>query len=159
MWRHEKEKKKEKKEVEQMAFGNEESPKKPSDELVIYMGKGVEIKGEIRFEGAGRIDGKVDGKIQVTGSLILGDSAEVSSEIVGETVIVGGRVKGKITAHQKVQLLKTSVVSSDIHTPSLVIEEGAQFNGATSMGKPEREGIRSIHPSKEAAKRAIQAVG
>lgn len=117
-----------------MVFGREENPVKGSDELIIFMGKGVEIVGDIRFEGSGRLDGKVEGKIQVKGTLILGEGARVSSEIEGGSVIVGGRVDGRILAHQKVQLLKTSIVNSDIATPSLVIEEGAQFNGTTKMG-------------------------
>lgn len=116
-----------------MAFGREESGKKPSDEIIIYMGKSVEIKGSVSFEGSGRIDGKVEGKITVKGSLILGEGAMISSEIEGDTVVVGGKVNGKITAHQKVQLLKTSVFTGDITTPSLVIEEGAQFNGSCKM--------------------------
>ncbi|MFQ5780736.1 MAG: polymer-forming cytoskeletal protein, partial [Nitrospiria bacterium] len=77
--------------------------------------------------------GKVEGKITVKGSLILGDGAMVSSEIDGDTVIVGGEVNGKILGHQKVQLLKSSVVTGNIVTPSLIIEEGARFNGSSKM--------------------------
>lgn len=117
-----------------MAFGREESPARVSDELIIYMGKGVEITGDIRFQGSGRLDGKVNGKINVDGTLILGEGAMISSEIEGGTVIVGGTVKGKILARKKVQLLKTSVVNCDIVSPSLIIEEGAQFNGGAKMG-------------------------
>lgn len=117
-----------------MAFGHEESPARGSDELIIFMGKGVEITGSIRFKGSGRLDGKVEGKVNVDGTLILGEGAMVSSEIEGDTIIVGGTVKGKILARQKVQLLKTSVVDCDITTPSLIIEDGAQFNGSAKMG-------------------------
>ncbi|NOY85339.1 MAG: polymer-forming cytoskeletal protein [Nitrospirae bacterium] len=117
-----------------MAFGREESPARESDELIIFMGKSVEIKGDIHFQGSGRLDGKVTGKINVDGTLILGEGAMISSEIEGDTVIVGGTVKGKILGRQSVQLLKTSVVNCDITTPSLVIEEGAQFNGGAKMG-------------------------
>lgn len=116
-----------------MAFGREETGRRASDEIIIYMGKTVEIKGNVAFEGSGRIDGKVEGKITVKGSLILGEGAMISSEIEGDTVVVGGKVNGKITAHQKVQLLKTSVFTGDINTPSLLIEDGAQFNGSCKM--------------------------
>ncbi len=116
-----------------MAFGREENGKRPSDEIIIYMGKSVEIKGNVSFEGSGRIDGRVEGKITVKGSLILGEGAMISSEIEGDTVVVGGKVTGKITAHQKVQLLKTSIFNGDITTPSLLIEDGAQFNGTCKM--------------------------
>lgn len=118
-----------------MAFGKTVCSSSPADEMIIYMGKGVEIKGDIRFDGSGRIDGKVDGKIKVKGSIVLGEGAEISSEIEGDHIIVGGKVNGRIVGHQKVELLKTSVVSGEIVTPSLIIEEGAQFNGTAKMMK------------------------
>ncbi len=129
-----------------MAFGREESTVKESNELIIFMGKGVELKGDIHFEGSGRLDGKVDGKIKVKGSLILGEGAQISSEIEGGTIIIGGRVTGKIIGHKKVELLKTAIVDCEIVTPSLVIEEGAQFNGSARMGKTEDEKISVITP-------------
>jgi len=116
-----------------MGFGRDESIR-GSGELVIFMGKEVSIKGDIHFEGSGRLDGKVEGKINVDGSLILGDGAVVSSEIKADTIIVGGNVKGKLIARKKVQLLKTSVVNCDISSPSLVVEEGALFNGSSRTG-------------------------
>lgn len=120
-----------------MAFGRESDDRRKSDELVIFMGKGVEIKGDVVFEGSGRLDGKVEGKITVNGTLILGEGADISSEIQSTSVIIGGKVRGKIVAHEKVQLLETSVVNCDILTPSLIVEEGAQFNGSSKMGSPE----------------------
>lgn len=116
-----------------MVFGKDNAERDQSNEMVIYMGKNVEIKGNISFEGSGRIDGKVEGKVTVKGSLILGEDAKVSSEIEGDTVVVGGQVHGKIVGHHKVHLLKTSVVNGDIITPSLLIEEGGQFNGNCKM--------------------------
>jgi len=118
-----------------MGFGKADYNNSPSDEMIIYMGKGVEITGDIRFDGSGRIDGKVDGKITVKGSLVLGDGAEITSEIDGDHIIVGGTVNGKIIGHKKVQLLKSSIVSGEVVTPSLTIEEGAQFNGTSKMSK------------------------
>ncbi|MFQ5588491.1 MAG: polymer-forming cytoskeletal protein [Nitrospiria bacterium] len=130
-----------------MAFGREESSTKGAEELIIFMGKGVELKGDIEFEGSGRLDGKVEGKIQVKGSLILGEGAVISSEIESGTVIVGGRVTGKILAHKKVALLKTAIVNCEIVTPSLVIEEGAQFNGTSRMGRREEDKVPVFTPA------------
>lgn len=144
-----------------MAFGREESPARGSDELIIFMGKDVEIIGNIRFQGSGRLDGKVEGKINVEGTLILGEGAMISSEIEGDAIIVGGTVKGKILGRKKVQLLKTSKVDCDITTPSLVIEEGAQFNGSANMGASNatKKAPAAIPISTEENKRqVIQAV-
>jgi cytoskeletal protein CcmA (bactofilin family) len=137
-----------------MAFGKAEYSSGSADEMIIYMGKGVEIKGDIRFAGSGRIDGKVDGKIKVKGSLVLGDGAVISSEIDGDHIIVGGRVNGKIVGHQKVQLLKSCVVSGEIVTPSLTIEEGAQFNGTSKMAK-EGNATSTVTRTDEEMKRPV----
>ena len=100
-----------------------------SEEFVIFIGESTEIKGTVQFEGSGRIDGIVEGKIVVKGILIIGQGAQVSNEVEGDTLVIGGNVRGKIVGHKKVQLLKTAVVNADIETPSFSIEEGSQFNG------------------------------
>jgi cytoskeletal protein CcmA (bactofilin family) len=105
-----------------------------SDEFVIFIGKGSELKGTVRYDGSGRIDGTVDGKVSVKGTLTVGEGAQISNEVEGDVVIIGGNVKGKVTARQRVQILRTAVVDADIHTPTLIIEEGGRFNGNCAMG-------------------------
>lgn len=116
-----------------MGFGKDENGRRADDNIIIYMGKNVEIKGSVHFEGAGRIDGKIEGKVSVKGSLILGEGAVISSEVEGDTIVVGGKVNGKMVAHQRIQLLKTSVFTGEMIAPSIIIEEGAQFNGTCKM--------------------------
>lgn len=119
-------------------FGNgkEENGKRAAEDIIIYMGKNVEIKGNVNFEGSGRIDGKIEGKITVKGSIIFGEGAVITSDVEGDTVVVGGKVTGKIIAHQKIQLLRTSVFTGEMTTPALLIEDGAQFNGSCKMTTP-----------------------
>lgn len=114
-------------------FGNDNGAQKDSMDMTIYMGQNMEFKGTLNFQGTGRVDGKVEGKIVAKGVLIIGEGATVSFEIEGDTVVVGGKVEGKIMGRQRVQLLKTAVVNADIITPSFTIEEGCQFNGACHM--------------------------
>src|SRR5712691_2460960 len=104
-----------------MAFGNGTKANSDLSEPSIYLGKNVCLKGDLHLEGSGRIDGKVEGKIKARGTLILGEEGIVASEIEGDTVIVGGKVEGKIMGHQKVELVKTSVVNADVMTPCFSI--------------------------------------
>jgi cytoskeletal protein CcmA (bactofilin family) len=115
-----------------MAINNPIAPRGPGEDIT-YMGKNVSITGTVQFEGSGRIDGKVDGKITVKGTLTLGEGAQISNEVEGDIVVVGGKVTGKIVGRQRVQLLKTAVVDASITSPSIAIEEGSQFNGSCSM--------------------------
>lgn len=114
-------------------FGNGNGTQQNSEEMTIYMGTNMEMKGTLTFEGTGRIDGKVQGKIIAKGVIVIGEGALVSSELEGDTVVVGGNVEGKIVGRRKVQLLKTAVVNADIITPSFLIEEGCRFNGSCRM--------------------------
>ncbi|HEY5595292.1 MAG TPA: polymer-forming cytoskeletal protein [Nitrospiria bacterium] len=133
-------------------FGNGNGAQQNSEEMTIYMGQNMEFKGTLSFEGAGRIDGKVQGKIAAKGVIVIGEGAVVSSELEGDTVVIGGNVEGKILGRRKVQLLKTAVVNADITTPSFLIEEGCRFNGncrmsggadaVSSAEDPEREAMR-----------------
>ena len=116
-----------------MIFRNGENTNGGLNEPTIYLGKNVHLEGDLHFEGSGRIDGKVEGKITVKGTLTLGEEGVVSSEIEGDTVIIGGTVEGKIVGRQKVQLMKTAVVNADVTTPCFSIEEGARFNGSCRM--------------------------
>ncbi|MBI3810718.1 MAG: polymer-forming cytoskeletal protein [Nitrospirae bacterium] len=114
-------------------FGNGNGVQQNSEEMTIYMGTNMELKGTLTFEGTGRIDGKVEGKIMAKGVIVIGEGAMVSSELEGDTVVVGGNVEGKIVGRRKVQLLKTAVVNADITTPTFLIEEGCRFNGSCRM--------------------------
>ena len=135
-------------------FGNGEEGKENLGEIIIYLGRNVEVKGNLNFEGSGRIDGRVEGKITVKGILILGEEGTVSSEIEGDTVIIGGKVEGKIVGRQKVQLLRTSVVNADVMTPCFSIEEGAQFNGSCRMSGEPGEAASTNHSHRGEKSRA-----
>ena len=50
------------------------------------------------------------------------------------TIINGGRIEATITATHKVQLLKSSVLIGDVHSPSFSMEEGVYFQGQCDMG-------------------------
>jgi len=80
-----------------------------------------------------RINGKFEGTLNTKGNLMVGESAIVNADIIGEDMILGGRISGKITASRMVTLTSTAQVSGDIEVPKLVMEEGAIFNGKCKM--------------------------
>ncbi|MEI8349461.1 MAG: polymer-forming cytoskeletal protein [Candidatus Omnitrophota bacterium] len=80
-----------------------------------------------------RINGKFEGTLTTKGNLIIGEHAQVNADIVGEAMIIGGRVSGKIRATRIATLGHTAHVIADIETPKIVIEEGAIFNGKCHM--------------------------
>ena len=104
------------------------------DDNITLLAKGVVLKGEIHVEGTVRIDGRLDGEIQTKGQVIIGEDGLVQGTITAGTVISSGRIKAKVTANERVQLMKTATLIGEILTPILIMEEGAKLQGATDMG-------------------------
>ncbi len=104
------------------------------DDNITLLAKGVVLKGEIHVEGTVRIDGRLDGEIQTKGHVIIGEDGLVQGVITAGTVVSSGRIKAKVTASERVQLLKTATLIGEILTPILIMEEGAKLQGVADMG-------------------------
>jgi excisionase family DNA binding protein len=80
-----------------------------------------------------RINGRFEGNLEVKGSLTIGSTAAVKADIVGDSIIIAGRIKGKVIARQALVLLSTAIVEGEIYPTKLHIDDGAIFDGRCSM--------------------------
>ena len=94
----------------------------------------VEIKGSVKFTNDLVIDGKIEGDIQSSGNLTVGENARIKAEIKTATVVVYGKVHGNIIAADRVDLKSTAEVIGDIKTKTLSVEPGAVFVGKSIVG-------------------------
>jgi cytoskeletal protein CcmA (bactofilin family) len=97
--------------------------------------RGSEFEGKLTFEGTVRIDGKFKGEIFSDANLVIGESGKLEANIQVGSVSVSGEIRGNITAKTKVEIHPPAVVHGNIQTPSLLIEEGAIFEGNCVMEK------------------------
>ncbi len=104
-----------------------------SGDLNTIIGKGTVIEGILKIQNSLRLDGKITGQILTTDSLIVGKEGEIEGEIRVKNVVVGGLVKGQIFASGKVVLEARSVVTGEIKTAKLAINDGAKFEGHCVM--------------------------
>lgn len=96
------------------------------------IGKGTKISGKVNFRAPAKIEGEVEGEL--TGDIIMiAQSAVVTARIAGTRVTVAGQVNGEIIARERLELLPTARLKCTISTPSLVLNEGAQFEGDCKM--------------------------
>lgn len=103
------------------------------DYAVTILTNGCHFSGKLYCKGSTRIGGRIEGEIVSEGLLILEEEAIVQADIRADEIVVQGKVEGTVVAHSRVELSATCSFSGDIATPSLVIEEGARFNGRSSM--------------------------
>lgn len=112
-----------------------------------YLGKGSKLSGKLAFDGTVRVDGQVEGEIAAQDTLIIGESAIVTAQISGATVIIRGKVTGDINARTRVEIRAPGKLFGNIVTPSLVIHDGVVFEGHCSMGGSEsRSTERKVAP-------------
>ena len=80
-----------------------------------------------------RINGKFEGYLETRGNLTISSTAVVNADILGDNIIIGGRVKGKITARERLTLLPQAIVEGHIYPAKLNIAEGAVLQGECTM--------------------------
>ena len=93
------------------------------------IGKGSEIKGNIKVNGIVRIDGDIDGNLETDGNVIIGENARIRGNINAKSIIVGGIILGNIFANESVKVLANSIVIGDILSHKVQIEDDALVNG------------------------------
>ncbi len=99
-----------------------------------FVGSGTVITGEASFKSMLRVDGRFSGRITSgTGTLIVGSGGQVDANIEVSVAQIHGVVNGDIIAGQRIELGRAAKVSGNIQTPSLVIEQGAVFEGSCKM--------------------------
>ena len=109
---------------------------KPSpvpEEISGYLGKETVFEGKMTFEGVFRLDGKFEGEIFDSGTLIVGETAIVKGKIGINTIIINGLVEGDVYAKVRVEIHPTGKVYGKLFTPILTINEGGIFEGHCKM--------------------------
>jgi cytoskeletal protein CcmA (bactofilin family) len=99
-----------------------------------FVGNGTALTGEASFKGMLRVDGHLSGKVNSEGgTLIVGNNGQVDADIEVAIATIHGTVNGDIIASQRLELGRAAKVNGNIQTPSLVIEQGAVFEGSCRM--------------------------
>lgn len=126
-----------------------ERKREDSGEWTGFLEQGVKLEGRLESTGTFRLDSSMKGTLVSSETLILGEHATVEGQIDGNYVIIGGRFDGIIKAKGKIEIQTKAIVTGEIHTPCLIIEPGAVFDGrchmlgATQAAKPITIPIRS----------------
>jgi cytoskeletal protein CcmA (bactofilin family) len=99
------------------------------------IGPSLVITGEITCQEDITIHGRVKGHVRMQGgALLVAPKGTVEADIHGSRVTIHGTVTGDVAA-QHVELTPTAEVNGTITAPTVVLQEGAKFNGLIDMAK------------------------
>src|SRR5258707_6654893 len=108
-----------------------------SSHAAACISQGIKIKGEVTGSEDLFVDGVVEGKLSLTTNccLTIGPNGHVKADVLAREVIVRGKIEGKVTGRDKVQLWSTGQVTGEVQTDRLAIEDGALLRGKVEAGK------------------------
>ena len=113
------------------------------------IGTSIVIKGELSCGEDLYIDGQVEGTIDPKGNqLTIGPHGRVKASVNASAVVVQGKLEGSIQASDRVDLKKSAVVTGDIATQRISIDDGAYFKGRVNIQResPKKEVVRAAAP-------------
>ena len=102
------------------------------------IGKSLVIKGEVTGSESLYIDGKIEGTINLSGNRVtVGRNGQVSANITAREIVVLGKVRGNMTASDRVDIRSEGSLTGDVAAQRISIEDGAFFKGGIDIRKPD----------------------
>jgi cytoskeletal protein CcmA (bactofilin family) len=120
---------------------------KQRNQINAFLGADTDFEGKLSFKGSVRIDGRFKGEILTDGTLIIGETAFLESNIRVSHIIISGEVRGNIIASDRIEINAPGKVFGNIETPTLLIAEGVVFEGSCTMQnikEPKEKKVASI---------------
>jgi cytoskeletal protein CcmA (bactofilin family) len=101
------------------------------------IGKSLVIKGEVTGSEELYIDGRVEGSINLSGNRVtIGKNGAVAANISAREIVILGKVRGNLTASDRVDIRSEGSLTGDVLTQRISIEDGAFFKGGIDIRKP-----------------------
>jgi cytoskeletal protein CcmA (bactofilin family) len=119
------------------------------------IGKSLVIKGEVTGSESLYIDGRVEGSINLAGNRVtVGRNGVVAANINAREIVVLGKVRGNLTASDRVDIRSDGSLTGDVVAARISIEDGAFFKGGIDIRKggtkPNGEEVKTPAVSAEA---------
>lgn len=100
---------------------------------------GTSLEGEVKSDGDFRVDGSIDGTIEISGKLVVGEQGKVKGEVKCGSANISGRLEGTLHVEELLSLEESAHLHGDVYTGKISILPGAEFTGSCNMGAVVRQ--------------------
>ncbi|SRR6266550_8086286 len=101
------------------------------------IGAGLSVKGELRGRGPVTVLGQFEGDIVLDGTLHVGPEGRVDANITAHAIVIGGLVRGNLSADTRVEILSTGALTGTVKSVSFKADDGASVKGEIWVDQPE----------------------
>jgi cytoskeletal protein CcmA (bactofilin family) len=99
--------------------------------------EGAVLEGNLQAPAFTRVDGQVNGDVNINEGLILGEKGIIQGNVSTKEMVVYGTVNGNINVHS-LEIKSTGKITGEIKTGILLVETGAVYNGNLTMHQPHK---------------------
>ena len=122
---------------------------KPTSTTSSVLGPTLKFKGELTANEDLLIQGQIEGTINHSSSLTVGQEGKLKANVKAEYISVEGRVNGDLEGSKSVVVKEGADVKGNIFSPTVTLREGATFNGSIDMTGKEQPAAKA--PEKDAS--------
>ena len=112
------------------------------------IGQSILISGKLTGDEDLTVQGRVEGELTLTRTLIVEPSGVVKANVAVKNAIISGVVVGNINATESVELTREGRMVGDIRAPRVIIVDGASFRGRVDMGDVEPGRLPAERPQR-----------
>ena len=109
------------------------------DQIENVLGRSLVVHGDLKADGAFRIDGTVEGSVISKGAVYIGESGVVRGDVAGSDVVIAGQVAGNVSCTGHLEIVASGKIEGDLDAKSVRIETGGVFRGTSRMAGSEKE--------------------
>jgi cytoskeletal protein CcmA (bactofilin family) len=96
--------------------------------------KGTVIEGKFSCADNVRLDGAINGEVHVDKRFVMGDGSHVKGNIHARDAAIKGKINGDLFVKEALHLLETAVIEGNISAKTMIVDEGARYNGSCKIG-------------------------
>jgi cytoskeletal protein CcmA (bactofilin family) len=93
------------------------------------LGRGTRVRGRVHGDGSLRVEGAIEGPVEVGGDLEIDDGGSIAGDVEAASVVIGGELTGDASARGSITIRSTARVSGNMGGAEVILEEGAAFAG------------------------------
>jgi len=100
-----------------------------------FIGRTIKIKGKVTARENMVVEGQINGDIDISKTLTVERNGMVDADVKANSVKIKGRVKGRVNAVDRIEILNNGICEGNILTDKLIVKEGAILIGTINIEK------------------------
>ncbi len=93
----------------------------------------VYFKGDFKSDGSVRVDGELEGQVEIKGDLVIGDKGRIKGDVLATNILVAGAIEGSVLARGRLEITPVGSIKGGVQCKSFIVEEGGVFQGNCKM--------------------------